>query len=145
MAAGFVYGCLPPLVVSATVPLLTAERSGYCLGTLTSAQQAIYPTIIIVLVALKRSPIDTGGLSQIYQAHDHGDGAGPGGDKEARHTTIVFHHSTFCSMASGGTEDAMQDMRVSLSLTDGLTGRSRRSSMSDSEPDGHTKDIGKVV
>ena len=124
--------------------LLTVQHSGHRLRILTGVQQAIYPTIIIVLVALKRSPIDTGGLSQVYnQAHNYGAGPVPE-DKEARNTTILFQHSTFCSLASGGTEDAIQDMHASLSLTDRRTVRSRPSSMC--ETDGHcTKDIGKVV
>ncbi|KAM5543858.1 hypothetical protein V8D89_002475 [Ganoderma adspersum] len=78
VATDFAYGCFVPIV-------------------------AIYPTIIIVLVALKRSPIDTAGLSHARQAYDsHRLGAAEGGMS----STIVFHHSTFNTSASEGTEGA---------------------------------------
>ena len=55
--------------------------------------QAIYPTIIIVLVALKRSPIDNGGLSQVHRVRGRDSGLAEGGTS----STVVFHHSTFRS------------------------------------------------
>ena len=82
------------------------------LRLLRSVLQAIYPTVIIVLVALKRSPIDTGGLSQVCLAPDYqADLGGPSlTDKVSRNSaTIVFHHSTFCSLDAGDTEDAGGD------------------------------------
>ena len=80
VAAYFVYGCLTPLTVSTVTYFISCHGPpGRCPGyrfrvVLTTIHKAIYPTIIIVLVALRRSPIDAGGLSQIYLAHD---GAGP--------------------------------------------------------------------
>ncbi|PIL30641.1 hypothetical protein GSI_07343 [Ganoderma sinense ZZ0214-1] len=68
IGAYFTYGCLVPLV-------------------------AIYPTVIIVLVALKRSPIDTG-VRQVC-AHNSEGGIS---------TTIEFHQSTFYSSAGADTE-----------------------------------------
>nr|VWP01460.1 Atypical/PIKK/TRRAP protein kinase [Ganoderma boninense] len=66
----FEYGCLVPLV-------------------------AIYPTTIIAIVALKQSPIDTGGLSQVRQAQVHRRGSGPvSAAQGGTASTIVFNHST---------------------------------------------------
>ena len=69
-------------------------------------RQAMYPTIIIVLVALKRSPIDTAGLSRVREARG-GHGSGTVGGPSS-YSTIVFRHST--SRTSGGveTEDTME-------------------------------------
>lgn len=115
VAMCFLYGCLVPLM-------------------------AIYPTIIIVLVALKRSPIDTGGLSQVYcQAYDHGAGPGPV-DKETRSGTIVFHHSTFCTSAAGDTEDATEDIRTG-DRPDSVV----HSQLSEPMREGHEQDVGDLV
>ena len=59
----------------------------------------MYPTIIIVLVALKRSPIDTAGLSRVRRARDGHDSGTVGGPSLS---TIVFHYPT--SRTSGGVE-----------------------------------------
>ncbi|KAM5536549.1 hypothetical protein V8D89_009826 [Ganoderma adspersum] len=77
VAECFIYGCITPLM-------------------------AIYPTII-VLVALKRSPIDTGGLSQVHLPR--GSGAGAGAIDKGTESTIVFHHSTIRMVASTGGPD----------------------------------------
>ncbi|KAI1783405.1 hypothetical protein LXA43DRAFT_1132551, partial [Ganoderma leucocontextum] len=83
VAGDFTYGCFVPIV-------------------------AIYPTIIVVLVALKRSPIDTGGLSQVRQVHGHGSGTAEGGTS----STIVFHHSTFRTSAGVETEGVTEGIPV---------------------------------
>lgn len=63
----------------------------------------MYPTIIIVLVALRRSPIDNGGLSQVVsQAYD----ADPVGD--GIWSTVVFHLSTSRDSVMQETEDAVE-------------------------------------
>ncbi|PIL30644.1 hypothetical protein GSI_07346 [Ganoderma sinense ZZ0214-1] len=72
VAADFTYGCLVPIV-------------------------AIYPAIIIVLVALKRSPIDNGELSRARQAVH---GRSPETADVGASSTIVFRRSTFCGSAS---------------------------------------------
>ena len=53
--------------------------------------QAIYPTFIVFLIALNQSPIDNGGLSQVYQGCDAGhwqaeEGTGSGAIVFPRHT-----------------------------------------------------------
>ncbi|KAM5542712.1 hypothetical protein V8D89_003673 [Ganoderma adspersum] len=83
--AYFTYGCLVPLV-------------------------AIYPTIIIVLVALKRSPIDAG----VRQA--------PGRSSEGgMSTAIEFHQSTFHSSTDSDmdTESAMDSEGVTADAHSG--------------------------
>lgn len=87
--------------------------------------QAIYPTAIIVLVALKRSPIDMGGLSQAYRSYDHR-ASGGRVDKGAESAgAMLFHHSTFRGSSSGDFEVAVEEMRacgrLSLSLRQSLT------------------------
>ncbi|KAI1781844.1 hypothetical protein LXA43DRAFT_907514, partial [Ganoderma leucocontextum] len=72
--------------------------------------RAIFPTVVVVLVALKRSPIDNGGMSGAVQL----DGAnqlqdGPGSTS----STVVFHHSTFLNSAGLDTEACMGGMPVS--------------------------------
>ncbi len=66
----------------------------------------MYPTTIIVLVALKQSPIDNGGLSQVRQAHGHSRMA------EARGTpsTIAFHHPSSHTSTGVETESAMEGL-----------------------------------
>lgn len=59
--------------------------------------QASYPIIIITLVALGRSTIDNGGLSQLHQAHRENANA----VEEGRDGTIVFHNSPFHSSTGG--------------------------------------------
>ncbi|KAM5536551.1 hypothetical protein V8D89_009828 [Ganoderma adspersum] len=73
----FIYGCLTPLV-------------------------AIYPIIIIVLVALKRSPINMGGLSQV-----HLDDAGLIYHSEGTESTLVFRHSIIRNFSGRGMEDQL--------------------------------------
>ena len=75
--------------------------------------QAIYPTTILFLVVLKKSPIDNGGLSQVQRAvreHWHG-GARPASpsELEGRGSTIVFHRSAAFHSGSAvvNLEDAM--------------------------------------
>ena len=69
------------------------------------ANQAMYPVVIIVLVALKRSPIDVGaGLSSISADH----GTGP--DDKAREGTVVFRHSTLRISVGWDREDVMQEV-----------------------------------
>ncbi|KAM5536558.1 hypothetical protein V8D89_009835 [Ganoderma adspersum] len=73
---------------------------------------AMYPTVIIdiVLVALKRSPIDAGGLSRVYQVHsDRG-----AGSVDKLEGTLVFHReSTFSSsVGTGDIEVAVAEIRV---------------------------------
>ncbi|PIL36321.1 hypothetical protein GSI_00009 [Ganoderma sinense ZZ0214-1] len=53
---------------------------------------AIYPTVIIVLVALRRAPIDTGGLSRVAQAHPSGTVQFEGSIVPlSRHTALYAH------------------------------------------------------
>ncbi|KAM5536546.1 hypothetical protein V8D89_009823 [Ganoderma adspersum] len=96
----FIYGCLTPLV-------------------------AIYPTIIIVLVALKRSPIDTGGWSQVHQAC----GRGIGAIDDGRGSTIVFRLSTARTSAERDVEDPDTVESVCCSEPRGI--HSRKSSTSE--------------
>lgn len=79
------------------------------LRVLRSVLQAIYPTVIIVLVALKRSPIDTGGLSQVCLAPDHRADLGSSNKKARNSATVIFHHSAFCGSSVGDTEGAEGD------------------------------------
>ncbi|PIL28302.1 hypothetical protein GSI_09591 [Ganoderma sinense ZZ0214-1] len=79
----FIYGCLTPLV-------------------------AIYPTIIIVMVALKRSPIDTGMLSQVYQSYGPRTGPVVDDDLKARESTVVFRLSTIRSFPGREMEDMVE-------------------------------------
>ena len=60
-------------------------------------------------MALKRSPIDTAGLSQVRQAAQARGGHGPVGGTVERGalSTIVFHHTTFRTLASVGTESTV--------------------------------------
>ncbi|KAM5538005.1 hypothetical protein V8D89_008202 [Ganoderma adspersum] len=64
---------------------------------------AIYPTVIIVLVALKRSPIDIVGLSQVRQSR-HGSGQIEGGTS----SVVVFHHAAFRTSVGVVTESSRQ-------------------------------------
>ncbi|PIL36319.1 hypothetical protein GSI_00007 [Ganoderma sinense ZZ0214-1] len=77
-------------VVTDVVPLPSTDTTGVGLYTVSAyitrgcviPLAAVYPAVIIVLVALQRSPIDTGGLSSVVQAraraqHAHG-GSEPG-------------------------------------------------------------------
>ncbi|KAI1789963.1 hypothetical protein LXA43DRAFT_1150839 [Ganoderma leucocontextum] len=98
VVAYFTLGCIAPLMASTIRP------------TSTPGLRAIFPTVVVVLVALKRSPIDNGGLSGAVQL----DGAnrlqdGPG----SRSSTVVFHHSTFLNSAGLDTEACMGGMPVS--------------------------------
>ena len=75
VAMYFIYGCLVPLVVGALHHI-----DVWC--SCSHVTSSIYPIIIIVLVALKRSTVDNGGLSQVHQTHRHDADAveeGPGG------------------------------------------------------------------
>ncbi|KAM5536531.1 hypothetical protein V8D89_009808 [Ganoderma adspersum] len=100
----FVYGCIGPLV-------------------------AIYPTIIVFLIALKQSPIDNGVLSQVYQAR--GGDAGPGPVEEGAKSTIVFQDLTFQSSPGADMGDAME-CRPPTSDSDCSSTHSRGSSIKDS-------------
>ena len=74
--------------------------------------QAIYPTTILFLVVLKKSPIDNGGLSQVQRVRErwHG-GARPDSPREleGRGSIIVFRHSAAFHSGSAvvDLEDAM--------------------------------------
>ena len=94
-------------------------------------RQAIYPTIIVFLIALKQSPIDNGVLSQVYQAHrDSGVGGDPGLVEEGVKSTIVFKGSTFQSHSPGAD---MEYAREGTPASDCPSTHSRGSSMADSE------------
>lgn len=113
IANDFEYGCLVPLVVSC--------HSSSCLQTQSPsahtrlAYQAIYPTTIIAIVALKQSPIDNGGLSQARHAPRHGSGLGPVEGGAA--STVVFQHSVLhASTFTGDTQEATEGILASASL-----------------------------
>ena len=84
IARCFIYGCLIPLVVSimSFAKLLKTVLRFY-------ASQAIYPTVIIVLVVLKQSPVEKGRLLQADQSH----GASRASEGDTC-STMVFCYST---------------------------------------------------
>ena len=94
--------------------------------------QAIYPTIIIVLVALKRSPIDNGALSQVRRARGQDSEAAEGGMS----STIVFHQSVFHSCA--GDLEEMDGTTESIPTGDRRSTHSLETSMREAE----TKTVG---
>ena len=61
-------------------------------------------------MALKRSPIDTAGLSQVRQGAQARGGHRPVGGTAERGalSTIVFHYTTFRTLASVGTESTVE-------------------------------------
>ena len=79
------------------------------------SRQAIYPTILIVIVALKQSPMDAERLSLVvHEARGRSSGMVVGGMSES--DTIVFHRSTFHTTTGveteGGTEGSTACVHV---------------------------------
>ena len=64
----------------------------------------MYPTIIIVLVALRRSPIDNGGLSQVIVQADDADPVGDG----IPPSTVAFHLSASHKSAMEETQETVE-------------------------------------
>ena len=98
VVAYFTQGCLAPLMVR----ISNRHTSAHVPQVPVNNPQAILPTVVVVLVALKLSPIDNGGLSGVIQT----DGATrlEGGSAS---DTIAFHHSTV------RTSDG-QDMEINV-------------------------------
>lgn len=76
-----VYGCLVPLVVKGAPPFDSND------SRLTSAQQAIYPVVIIILVALQCSALERG--MPLGNAS-----ASTGGGASAAVTTVEFRQNS---------------------------------------------------
>ena len=133
MAQCFVDECLIPLMVSIT-PLHSRSRR-----VLTGVNQAMYPIVIIVLVVLKRSPTDMGGLSSPDQPW--GDCAGL--VDEGRESTVIFRHLTLRVSDLPDGEDAIriQEAWTTGSPPDSVL--SWQSSTVASEP--YAKDVGSIV
>ena len=99
VATDIVFGCLVPFVVCN----LHLSPARYLVLMGADVRQAMYPTIIIVLVALRRSPVDNGGLSQVVvQAYD----ADPVGDGIP--SPVVFHLSASHNSAIEETEGTVE-------------------------------------
>ena len=100
VVAYFTQGCLAPLMVS-TIHYISVHGGPSYLGT-----QAIFPTIVIVLVALKLSPIDNGGLSGVQS-----DGVSRL-DSGSTSDTVVFHRSTILSSSTHDMEASLREIPV---------------------------------
>ena len=99
--AYFTQGCLAPLMVSTTHDMSTPVPHN-----LETDLQAIFPTVVIVLVALKLSPIDNGGLSGVQA-----DGAARL-DSGSTSDTVVFHRSTILSSSTHDMEASLREIPV---------------------------------
>lgn len=130
VAECFVYGCLIPLIVRIT-PLHIHSRR-----VLTGVNQAMYPIVIIVLVALKRSPIDAGGLPSIDRPRDDR-------TEEGRESTVVFRHSTLRISVGRDGEDAIHETWTSDSPQDSVLRVSWQASTVASKT--HAKDVRGIV
>ncbi|PIL28294.1 hypothetical protein GSI_09582 [Ganoderma sinense ZZ0214-1] len=119
----FVYGCIGPLV-------------------------AIYPTIIVFLIALKQSPIDNGVLSQVYQAHHErlADDPSPGlsGDGGVK-STLVFQDSTFQTQSSAGGDMGDSTDVEGMAASDCRIGSTRSLTRGSSMGDSRSRHGGKVI